>query len=107
MRGLYAIIDPEACPLDPLALAEQVLGGGCAALQLRDKRSDDGAFVRLGHGLLLACRARTVPFIVNDRFWLAEELQADGVHVGQADARRSKTCVLRSARAQSASPRAR
>jgi thiamine-phosphate pyrophosphorylase len=86
VRGLYAIIDPEVCLGEPLALAKRVLRGGCAALQLRDKRSDDAQFLALGRGLADACRARGVPFIVNDRFWLAAELQASGVHVGQADA---------------------
>jgi thiamine-phosphate pyrophosphorylase len=85
VRGLYAIIDPEACLNEPLALAEQVLRGGCAALQLRDKRSDEAGFLRLGHGLAELCRARGVPFVVNDRFWLAEALQASAVHIGQAD----------------------
>jgi thiamine-phosphate pyrophosphorylase len=86
MRGLYAIIDPEACSGDPVELAARVLRGGCAALQLRDKRATDREFSALGSELARACRARGVPFIVNDRFWLASELRADGVHIGQSDA---------------------
>jgi thiamine-phosphate pyrophosphorylase len=86
MRGLYAIIDPQSCLTDPFAVAQQVLAGGCAALQLRDKLADDAAFVALGQPLAAACRANGVPFFVNDRFWLTEQLQASGVHLGQTDA---------------------
>jgi thiamine-phosphate pyrophosphorylase len=86
MRGLYAIVDPEFCLRDPVLVTQSVLRGGCCALQLRDKRSDDAAFSVLGKTLSALCRAAAVPFIVNDRFWLARELAADGVHIGQSDA---------------------
>jgi len=85
MRGLYAIIDPEVCA-DPLAIAAAALRGGCAALQLRAKRLDESEFLTLGHALVRACRTTGVPFFVNDRFELATDLGADGVHVGQTDA---------------------
>jgi thiamine-phosphate pyrophosphorylase len=89
MRGLYAIIDPAACAAAgrlPLEVARHVLRGGCAALQLRDKLHDDASFVSLGRELSALCRSAGVPFFVNDRFWLATELGAAGVHVGQSDA---------------------
>lgn len=85
MRGLYAIIDPEACRQQPLAVAEAVLRGGCAALQLRAKRFTDADFLALGRVLATACRVAGVPFIVNDRVHLVSELGADGVHIGQTD----------------------
>jgi thiamine-phosphate pyrophosphorylase len=86
MRGLYAIIDPQSCPSDPFAIATQILAGGCAALQLRDKHADDATFSVLGSRLAAACRAHGVPFFVNDRFWLVAQLEASGVHLGQTDA---------------------
>lgn len=85
-RGLYAIVDPQQCADDPLRVAAAILRGGCAALQLRDKLSDDRAFVRLGSALQQLCEAAAVPFIANDRFWLAREIGACGVHIGQSDA---------------------
>lgn len=86
MKGLYAIVDPEHClARDPRAVAEAILRGGCAALQLRDKRASDAAFVALGRELSALCRERGVPFVVNDRVQLAREASADGVHVGQGD----------------------
>jgi thiamine-phosphate pyrophosphorylase len=91
MRGLYAIVDPAACRdlspgLGPIHVARAVLRGGCAALQLRDKTSTDAEFTKLGAELAKLCREAGVPFIVNDRIWLAAELHAYGVHVGQTDA---------------------
>jgi len=85
MRGLYAIVDPQACVREPLQVAEAVLRGGCAALQLRDKQSDDRSFVRLASELAQACRKQRVPLILNDRFWLVREVSAQGAHVGQTD----------------------
>jgi thiamine-phosphate pyrophosphorylase len=85
MRGLYAIIDPEACRQSPLATAEAVLRGGCAVLQLRAKQLTDSDFLDLGRALVRACRTAGVPFVVNDRVALVRELGADGVHVGQTD----------------------
>jgi thiamine-phosphate diphosphorylase len=87
MRGLYAIIDPEACANDPLQVARAVLRGGCAALQLRDKRSSDAEVVRLAQQLGPLCREHAVPFILNDRFWLVRDpaIGASGTHLGQTD----------------------
>jgi thiamine-phosphate pyrophosphorylase len=85
MRGLYAIIDPEVCTTDPLHVARAVLRGGCAALQLRDKRNSDIEVVRLAAPLAELCREHAVPFILNDRFWLVLQVGANGTHVGQTD----------------------
>lgn len=91
MRGLYAIVDPAVCagsrlPKHPLEVVRSILAGGCAALQLRDKHAGDDAFTTLAREIAALCRHAGVPFIVNDRFWLAAEVGAQGVHVGQGDA---------------------
>lgn len=85
MRGLYAIIDPEQCAQDPEQLTKAVLRGGCAVLQLRDKHSRDADVVRLACSLAALCREHGVPFVLNDRFWLAREVNAQGTHLGQTD----------------------
>jgi len=88
MRGLYAIIDTQACRpsfADPLRLAEEVLDGGCAVLQLRSKDLDDAAYVALAAPMAELCRRAGVPFIVNDRVHLVRSIRADGVHLGQSD----------------------
>jgi len=85
-RGLYAIIDPERCAgRDPLWVADAILKGGCALMQLRAKRATDREILRLGEALRDRCRARGVPFILNDRADLAALLEADGLHLGQDD----------------------
>ena len=88
MRGLYGIVDPEQCTGrvgDPLALGEQLLSGGCAALQLRAKQLSDHEYIDLALRLLNLCRAFDVPFFVNDRVHLVLPIGADGVHLGQTD----------------------
>jgi thiamine-phosphate pyrophosphorylase len=85
-RGLYAIIDPEVCSRDPEQVTRAVLRGGCAVLQLRDKRSSDADVVHLAKKLAAACREHQVPFVLNDRYWLVPEVGAQGAHVGQTDA---------------------
>ena len=85
MRGLYAIVDPAVCIREPAFVAEQILSGGCAALQLRDKNSTDRELVTLGLELARLCRRASVPLILNDRYWLVPEIGASGAHVGQTD----------------------
>jgi len=85
-RGLYAIVDAELCrDRDPLAIAERILLGGCAVLQLRSKRIDAAALEPLAVQMRALCRARGVPFVVNDHPELALRVGADGVHLGQDD----------------------
>ncbi|MDD9940527.1 MAG: thiamine phosphate synthase [Myxococcales bacterium] len=90
MRGLYAIIDPDLSgEHEPVALAEAILRGGCAALQLRSKTLPDDAYLALARPLLTACDRVGVPFFVNDRVDVAEVLQGEGrdvgLHLGQDD----------------------
>ena len=85
-RGLYAIIDVEACAArSPIDIAAAVLEGGAAVVQLRAKRSSDAEVRALGLQLRPLCTRAGVPFVLNDRPELAIELQADAVHLGQSD----------------------
>lgn len=54
-------------------------------LQLRDKHSRDADVVQLARRLTFLCREHGVPFVLNDRFWLAREVNAQGIHLGQTD----------------------
>jgi thiamine-phosphate pyrophosphorylase len=86
MRGLYAIVDPGVCAgRDPLKVAQAILSGGCAMLQLRSKHLADRALLDLARPLAELCRSYEVPFVVNDRVDIALLCGADGVHVGQED----------------------
>ena len=84
--GLYAIVDPSlAGDRGPIRLAEAVLEGGCARLQLRWKDGGDREVLTLAQELVARCAAARVPFVMNDRPDLALLCGASGVHVGQAD----------------------
>jgi thiamine-phosphate pyrophosphorylase len=83
-RGLYAIVDPSTTP-DPERLADAILRGGCACLQLRCKRENDAELLSLARALAARCRRAGVPFIVNDRADIAAIVGADGLHLGQTD----------------------
>jgi thiamine-phosphate pyrophosphorylase len=86
MRGLYAIVDPERSGArGPIALADAILAGGCAALQLRAKHLADRELVTLGRALAERTRAAGARFVINDRPDLAVLCGADAVHLGQDD----------------------
>ncbi|MBE5872494.1 MAG: thiamine phosphate synthase [Lachnospiraceae bacterium] len=87
---LYAITDRSW--LGGRTLYEQVekaLKGGITMLQLREKNTeafaDEDAFMREMQAIKELCHAYRIPFIVNDYVELAARLDADGVHIGQAD----------------------
>jgi thiamine-phosphate pyrophosphorylase len=85
-RGLYAIIDVEACGVrSPAEVASAVLAGGCAVLQLRAKRSSLAETRVLATELQALCRNARVPFVLNDFVELAAALDLDGIHLGQGD----------------------
>jgi thiamine-phosphate diphosphorylase len=86
LRGLYAIVDPEHCGgRAPLEVAQQILAGGCCALQLRAKRLSDAELLKLAVAMRALCRPATVPFWLNDRLDIALLAEADGLHLGQDD----------------------
>jgi thiamine-phosphate pyrophosphorylase len=87
LRGLYAIVDVEACGERPvLEVADAILSGGCALLQLRAKQLCDLELLELARALSTRCQKAGVPFVLNDRPELCEAAGAQGVHVGQGDA---------------------
>ena len=87
----YAILDTGYVAPDHLyTVAEQIVRGGVDVLQLRAKGWARSEIVRVGQGLrelIPASDASTSGplFILNDHPGLAEEIGADGVHVGQDD----------------------
>jgi thiamine-phosphate pyrophosphorylase len=82
--SLYAIIDIEAAE-NPLELTFKALNAGCAMLQLRAKRIDDLAVLKIAKRIRSACARADVPFVVNDRADIAALVRADGLHLGQED----------------------
>lgn len=81
------VITPETFDLRtfPDGLARALDAGDVAAVQLRLKNADEGAWKRTIEALRPVSRSRGVPFLLNDRPDLVVAAGCDGAHVGQED----------------------
>lgn len=83
---LYAITDRHWLRGDTLAhQVELALQGGATMIQLREKELCAAELKREAVEIQAICRRYQVPFLINDNVALAQEIDADGVHVGQSD----------------------
>ncbi|MFH0793591.1 MAG: thiamine phosphate synthase [bacterium] len=84
--GLYVIADADlASPASYPEIARQVFQGGARVLQLRDKKTPFEELVKTGRLLRALADEYGAALIVNDNPYLAREIDADGVHLGQED----------------------
>ena len=85
--ALYAVTDRKWLkPGESLASAvEQAILGGVTMVQIREKELDRESFVKEAEQCLRVCRSYGVPMMINDDVSVAEEICADGVHLGQDD----------------------
>lgn len=83
--GLYAIIDAPMAGKPHAEIARQLVDGGAKVIQLRDKTATFEELMDIGREVRRITRDAGVTFIVNDNPYLARELDADGVHIGQND----------------------
>ncbi len=81
LHGLYLITDDGADLLNRVNAALPYAG----ALQFRAKELTPDRKLKIGRELAALCDKAGVIFIVNDDPYLARELGADGVHLGQDD----------------------
>ncbi|MFA1820942.1 thiamine phosphate synthase [Virgibacillus oceani] len=84
----YFIMGSQNCDRDPADILKVAANAGITAFQFREKGV--GALsgqdkTALGKQLRAICRQHQIPFIVNDDVDLVNELDADGIHVGQED----------------------
>lgn len=80
---LYLIADASLANDAQLVHAvSDAIRGGVSIVQLRAKGRPTREQVQLARALVAVCRARRVPFVVNDRVDVALASGADGVHVG-------------------------
>lgn len=82
IKGVYLITD------DGDHLPERVraaIAGGVAAVQFRYKKPDEIEKYRLAREIRALCSESGTPFIVNDDLRLAQDVDADGLHLGQDD----------------------
>jgi len=86
LAGLYLITDETLTPYDRIeTYLIPAFRGGARILQLRDKSLDDEALFPVAQHIQALCQEFGVTFIINDRVDLANELDADGVHIGRDD----------------------
>ncbi|MBS2968506.1 thiamine phosphate synthase [Metabacillus sp. KIGAM252] len=89
--ALYFIAGSQDCPKNIEEILIEAIEGGITLFQFREKgkgslhTSDE--IEQLAVRLLQICRTSNIPFIVNDDVELALKIGADGIHVGQDDAK--------------------
>ena len=85
LRGLYAITPDLPGRSELFERVMSALEGGVAVLQYRCKSLPLWQKHEEAKMLALLCRAKGVPFIVNDSVEIALAAHADGVHLGHDD----------------------
>jgi thiamine-phosphate pyrophosphorylase len=86
LQGLYVLLDPSVCPSRRLVdILKEAADHGVGLFQYRDKQASMRDAYQRGSELRRAAGDAGARLIVNDRCDLAVAIDADGVHVGQAD----------------------
>jgi len=85
ISGLYAITPDEADTAELLRKARLALLGGARVLQYRNKIAAAALRQEQAEALRELTREFAVPLIINDNALLAQQVDADGVHLGGAD----------------------
>ncbi|TFK54360.1 HK-domain-containing protein [Heliocybe sulcata] len=85
--SLYLVTGRELLPegMTYLESLEQALQGGVTVVQVREKNSDTGEFLKIAQQSQELCNKYNVPLIINDRIDIALAIHATGVHLGQTD----------------------
>lgn len=85
INGLY-LVTPDCDDTELLSKqVKQALQGGVSIVQYRHKTASDALRLEQASALLSICRQANIPFLINDHVALADNLDADGVHIGQHD----------------------
>ena len=85
-HSLYLLITEEyCCGRSAVEVARCAIAGGVDIIQLRDKDNLRSGIADTARSLAGLCKKNRVTFIINDDPILAEEVDADGVHLGQGD----------------------
>lgn len=84
--SLYLVLSQD-CTLGKNAInvAKEAILGGIDILQMREKNKSKEELINLGRELRGLCKNNNVTFIVNDDPFIAKEVDADGLHLGQED----------------------
>lgn len=86
----YFVMGSQNCVRAPGMLLEDAARSGITAFQFREKGPGSvfgGDKIRLGKRFRDICKRYNIPFIINDDVELIDAFEADGIHLGQQDAR--------------------
>lgn len=86
IKGLYAVTPETRDSAGLLYKVEQILRGGAQVVQYRSKSADQKLKLDQAYTIQQLCKQYKAIFIVNDDLMLAQQLHADGVHLGITDA---------------------
>ncbi|MFP4155629.1 MAG: thiamine phosphate synthase [Halothiobacillaceae bacterium] len=87
LQGPYLVTDNGRTPSDQLVTTVgAAIRGGVRIVQYRDKSNDHARRLREAAALRALTSERGVLFLVNDDIALAEQVAADGIHLGINDA---------------------
>jgi thiamine-phosphate pyrophosphorylase len=87
IRGLYAITDNNLIKAEEFTpKVEQAIIGGVKIIQYRDKSKNYQLRFEQAQALSQLCHKYQIPLIINDDVVLAQQVGADGVHLGKDDA---------------------
>jgi thiamine-phosphate pyrophosphorylase len=85
IKGLYAITPDESDTAELVRKVRLALSGGARVLQYRNKTASTELKLEQAGALRELTRGFSVPLIINDDALLARQVDADGVHLGDAD----------------------
>lgn len=85
IKGLYAITPDETDTAELLRKVRLALLGGARVLQYRNKVADAALRLEQASALRELTHEFSVPLIINDDVVLAQQVAADGVHLGGED----------------------
>jgi len=85
IRGLYAITPDEPDTVELIRKVNQALLGGAQAIQYRNKAANVELRIEQASELRKLTENFSVPLIINDDAALAQQVDADGVHLGGDD----------------------
>jgi thiamine-phosphate pyrophosphorylase len=85
IKGLYAITPDESDTAELVRKVRLALSGGARVLQYRNKTASTELKLEQAGALRELTREFSVPLIINDDALLARQVDADGVHLGDAD----------------------
>jgi len=87
--SFYLVASQQYCgKRNILDIAGLAAAGGIDILQMREKTKPKNEIISLGRKLSTLCKKSNILFIVNDDPYIAKELDADGLHLGQEDLRK-------------------